>query len=318
MNIWKYIENKLDESKALYLMIVVESHGSSPGKQGFTMAVCEDGSLAGSIGGGAMEFDLVEECRGMLRNEVYTTFIKKQNHHGETADSTGMMCSGEQTVAFKPLTKTNKSIIRNITHSLLDNERGSLKISHNDFGFDTTSVIKETQYEFFFTENDNWHYNEIIGFISTIYIIGAGHVGYAVSKLMSQLGFNVEIFDNRTNLLMLDDNPYANKKKVIDYKKTDHYICESSDSYVVIMTNNHQDDKEVLGLLIRKNLAYIGLMGSKAKVAKFKRALIDEGFTEIELDRVHAPIGLPINSITPDEIAVSIAAEIIKVKNKIT
>lgn len=315
MNIWNFIEKKLDQGNILYLMVVTESKGSSPGKQGFNMAVSSDNSLFGSIGGGTMEFNLVEECKENLRRKEFRVYSKVQKHDGDKADSTGMICSGKQIVAFIPLTKEDKQDISDILSCLNSNCTGLLEITEENFCFHKTKESIDLKYQFAVDDKGNWKYQEVIGYKNTLYIIGAGHVGYAVSRLFSQLGFNVIVYDNRSDLDMLDNNQYANEKKVIDYKIVDQFVSEGNNKFVVIMTNNHQHDIDVLSKLIPKNLAYLGLMGSKSKVAKFKKSLIEMGFGDRDLTRIHAPIGLQINSITPDEIAISIAAEIIKVKN---
>lgn len=315
MNIWNYIEDKLSEKNSLYLMIVVDSKGSSPGKPGFSMVVSNDGGLFGSIGGGSMEFKLVEHCRKLLRNSIYNIFVKKQIHNGSTEDSSGMMCSGEQTIAFLPLSAADIQNVKRITSCLNENKTGIFKITGDDYSFTLSEEISESQYFYSKSNNDNWLYNEIIGFKNNIYIIGAGHVGFALSKLFFQLGFKVFLYDNRDNFKMFIDNPYAHKKLIIDYNKTDQYVAKGSNSYVVIMTNNHTQDIEVLRALIGEKVSYLGLMGSKNKVSRLKKMLKNDGVTDDELNRLYAPIGIPIHSQTPDEIAISIAAEIIQVKN---
>lgn len=315
MNIWNFIEDKLCEKNSLYLMIVVDSKGSSPGKPGFNMAVSTDGGLFGSIGGGSMEFKLVEHCRKLLRNSKHDIFTKKQIHKGNSDDSSGMMCSGEQTIAFLPLLQSDIQNVKQITSCLKENKTGILKITCNDYCFKLSEETFETQYLYSTKEDNSWMYREIIGFKNNIYIIGAGHVGFALSKLFFQLGFNVFLYDSRDNFKMFIDNPYAHKKHVIDYKKADLHVSSGSNNYVVIMTNNHTQDIEVLRALIGKKVAYIGLMGSKNKISRLKKMLKNDGVSDDELNSLYAPIGLPINSQTPDEIAISIAAEIIKVKN---
>lgn len=315
MNIWNFIENKLSEKNSLYLMIVVNSKGSSPGKPGFSMAVSSDGGLFGSIGGGSMEFKQVEYCRDLLRNNKHNLFTKKQIHKSNSVDSSGMMCSGEQTIAFLPLNQSDIQNVKQITSCLKENKTGIFRVSGNDYSFKLSDDNNETQYLYSTKEDNNWIYSEIIGFKNNIHIVGAGHVGFALSKLFFQLGFKVFLYDNRDNFSMFIDNPYAHKKTVLDYKEADKFILSSSNSYVVIMTNNHSQDIEVLRALIDKKLTYLGLMGSKTKVLKLKKILKDEGVKDDDLNRLYSPIGIPIHSQTPDEIAISIAAEIIKVKN---
>ncbi len=296
-------------------MVVIEIHGSSPGKQGFSMAVCSDGSLNGSIGGGSMEFNLVEQCKKMLAAGEQQSFIKKQVHKGNVKDGSGMMCSGEQTIAFIPLIPSDIQNVVKITSCLEKKETGILELSEKGYRFSQSNESFEFQYHCSITNKEKWEFSEVIGYKNIIYIIGAGHVGFAVSKLFSQLGFKVVLFDNRPNLSMLNNNPFADEKLTVNYDNIGKYISDGENSYVIIMTNNHAHDKEVLSLLSRKNVKYLGMMGSKEKVAAIKNQIINDGFTPDELHHLHAPIGISISSETPDEIAISIAAEIIQVKN---
>ena len=296
-------------------MVNIESNGSSPGQQGFGMAVCSDNSLYGSIGGGAMEHRLVEDCKRMLNTKKEQIFIKKQVHKGNVNDGSGMICSGEQTIAFIPLDPSHINEIVQITSCIDEKKIGIFELSPSGFNFSFSKEIHNIQYQCSITDENNWSYTEVIGFRNTLYIIGAGHVGFAVSKLFSQLGFKVIVIDNRPDLDMLVDNTFADEKLVINYKNADDYITEGSNSYVVIMTNNHTHDDQVLSLLVRKKVKYLGLMGSKEKVASLMNSMNKKGFTIDELSWVHSPIGVSINSKTPDEIAISIAAEIIGIKN---
>lgn len=315
MNIWNFIETKLNENKKLFLLVIIDSKGSSPGRQGFKMAVCDDNSLFGSIGGGSMEFNLVEKSRKMLSEGNFNFFTSKQVHKGDSNEGSGMICSGEQTVVFVPLDSKDKDNISLIYDCIAQNKTGILKISQKDYSFIATENVADLQFLYKEKEDGQWLFNEIIGFKSTIYIVGAGHVGFAVSKLFAQLGFKVVIIDNRPDLNMLVDNAYADEKLLVDYSKIDEYIVEGNNSYIVIMTNNHSYDKDVLSHLIRKKVKYLGMMGSKSKVAEIKKLMKEDGFTDEQLNGVYSPIGISIKSETPDEIAVSIAAEIISIKN---
>ena len=317
MNIWSFIKDKLNQEKSIYLMVVIEIHGSSPGKQGFSMAVCSDGSLNGSIGGGSMEFNLVEQCKKMLAVGEQQSFVKKQVHKGNVEDGSGMMCSGEQTIAFIPLTPSDIKNVVKIMSCIEKKETGILTMSERGYYFSQSSESFEFQYQCSIINEEKWEFREVIGYKNIIYIIGAGHVGFAVSKLFSQLGFKVVLFDNRPNLSMLNDNPFADEKLIVNYNNIGKYIFEGEHSYVIIMTNNHAHDKEVLSLLLRKKVKYLGMMGSKEKVAAIKTQIINDGFAPDELHHLNAPIGISISSETPDEIAVSIAAEIIQIKNAV-
>lgn len=309
MNIWQFIGDKISENKEVYLLLVIDSHGSSPGKQGFKMAVCDDGSLSGSIGGGTMEYELVERCKTLLSSNEKKNFILKQIHNEGSDESSGMICSGEQTIGFVSLNSNDISTISDIIQHIEANNPGNIRLDID--GIRLVDYDHDPAFEYNHNKEGYWEYNEVIGIKNKIYILGAGHVGFSVSKVFSLMDFEVILFDNRPDLKMLEENPFAHVKKAIDYNEIDKYIEEGNYSYVVIMTSKHDDDKLLLSLLINKKLKYLGLLGSKAKVAKFKALLPNENFSKI-----HAPIGVKINSISPDEIAMSIAAEIISVKNQ--
>jgi len=316
MNLWNFIYDQLNADHKIILMIVVESYGSSPGRQGFKMAISETGEMSGSIGGGIMEYQMVELAKKMF-HQPFAPFIKRQNHNKEAEkDQSGMICSGHQVIAFYPLLpeKENKILIRNIIDCLNNNCKQVLSILPDKI--DLKEKQQENQYESAIVNENTWEYHERISYKNEIYIIGGGHVGLAFSQMMRFLDFYVHIVDNREDLNTMKQNNFAHQKHYIDYNKIDEFIPEGNNIYAVIMTHKHISDKNVLKNLIRKDLKYLGLMGSKTKVKKIFEQLIGEGYTEEELQKVYSPIGIDIKSETPEEISVSIAAEIIKVKNK--
>jgi xanthine dehydrogenase accessory factor len=161
-----------------------------------------------------------------------------------------------------------------------------------------------------------FRYEERLGHKNDLYIVGGGHCALALSDLMSKMDFYIRLFDDRPELNTLDKNSFAHEKRVIDsYETIDEFVPSSPDAYVVVMTLGYKFDEIVIRQLIHKDFKYFGVLGSKAKMATLLRNLKAEGFPADRLDRIHTPIGLPINSHTPEEIAVSIAAEIISVKN---
>ncbi len=313
MYFWKTLLKKLQEDQKVYLLTVIENIGSSPGRQGFKMMVAEDGSIFGSVGGGIMEFNLVEEIKGILKNKSQSIFLKKQIHKEKLKDSSGMICSGEQTIVFHPLAKNHIQLIKNIIDCLQNDKKGVFHLSPSLFEFYTEEIA--TQYHYKINNSKDWYYKEQIGFKDTLYIVGGGHVGFSTSKIFRLLGFHIVIFDDRKHLNTFDLNDYAHEKHVINYQEIDKYIKPGKESYIAIMTNKHSDDKFVLSKIIKNKYKYLGVLGSKTKMQNMFNLMLKEGFTDEELNRVYTPIGLSINSKTPDEIAISIAAQIIKVKN---
>ena len=168
---------------------------------------------------------------------------------------------------------------------------------------------------FEFADEQNWKYQENITQQDTIYIIGGGHVGLALSKVMSLLGFYIVLLDNRPSLQTMELNQFADEKKVINYDDIEKYLEEGDHSYIAIVSHTHETDKFTLQKVMNKNFKYIGMMGSKSKVKNVMNELKQLGFSEEKLKRIHSPIGIEIKSETPEEIAISIAAEIIKIRN---
>ena len=173
----------------------------------------------------------------------------------------------------------------------------------------------EDKFDIRITSPEDWIYKEQIGFKNMLYLVGGGHVSVAVSALFVTLGFYVIVFDDRENLNTLEQNTSAHQKLIVEYQEISNYISEGKQNYVAIMTNRYIDDKLILSKLIHKKLAYLGVLGSTAKLKAMWEVLEREGITKSQLDRVHGPIGVSIKSQTPHEIAVSIAAQVIQVKN---
>jgi xanthine dehydrogenase accessory factor len=314
MTYWQHLLDILYSNQAVYVLTVIENSGSSPGRKGFKMLVAQDGFIYGSIGGGIMEIALVKEAQKLLLDESPPTFIKQQIHRGSIKNGSGMICSGEQTVAFHCLNSIHLPVIHSIMECIKNGENGSLCLTPTSYVFSHKPL--ERQFDCQIISNKDWVFEEHVGFRETLYIVGGGHVGFAVSEILMKLGFHVTIFDNRKDLNTLENNSFAHERLVVDYKDIHDYIDQGDHSYVVIMTNKYIDDKLVLHKLIRNDYKFIGVLGSKAKLKTLWKDLHKEGFTNEELDKIYAPIGLPIKSETPIEIAVSIAAQIIQVKNK--
>ncbi len=138
----------------------------------------------------------------------------------------------------------------------------------------------------------------------------------ALSELMSKMDFQITVFDDRPNLNTLEKNKFAHGVEIIEsYEQIGELIHSNKNTYVVVMTLGYKFDEIVIRQLFDKKFKYFGALGSKAKMKTLIRKLEKEGFDKTRLAKIHTPIGLPINSHTPEEIAVSIAAEIIAVKN---
>ncbi|HDP75590.1 MAG TPA: XdhC/CoxI family protein [Bacteroidales bacterium] len=315
--IWQFISSKIEQNIDVYLITVAETLGSSPGKVGFKMAAAADGSLYGSIGGGIMEYQLVELARKELKSKSGISFLKRQVHsHDAGEDKSGMICSGEQTQIFNYLSKANNENVKKIIELIENNKPGKIILTNSGIDIYTGESHLNT-IDIEFQKNENaFRYSEPIEIKETVYIFGAGHISVPLSQILAILDFRVEVYDNRKELSTFIQNNYAHKKEVIDYKHVSELIPEGKNSYVVIMTFGHKFDEIVLKQLLKKNIKYLGMIGSKSKVTTIFENLISEGFSKDKVERVCSPIGLPIGGQTPAEIAVSIAAQIVEWRNK--
>jgi xanthine dehydrogenase accessory factor len=148
-----------------------------------------------------------------------------------------------------------------------------------------------------------------------LYIIGAGHVGFHLARMASEAGFRIHVVDDREKFANADRFPAADDVVVDDIGRWLHDADLAPAAYVVVVTRGHTHDFEALRALAARDLRYLGLIGSRAKVTRIFDALEAEGMPQACLAKVHAPIGLQIGAVSPQEIAVSILAELIAVRH---
>ncbi len=324
LEIWQFAARRLKKHEPAMLLVVAESSGSSPGRQGFKMVVAEN-DLAGSIGGGVMEVRLVEQAKLKIKNEELKidSEIVEQIHRKNSSDSSGMICSGRQTVIFFELNSSHLKEVEKIIAALENQKPGRLQISNFKFQIEEKPGLvpdgpQNADFRFERTGENAFFYEENLGFKNKLFIVGGGHCALALSELMSKMDFYITLFDDRADLNTLAKNEFARAKKIIEsYAQIGDFIESGASSYVVVMTLGYKFDEIVIRKLFDKNFKYFGVLGSRAKMKTLLKALEKEGFDKEKLARIRTPIGLKINSRTPQEIAVSIAAEIIAVKNSV-
>lgn len=290
---WLTLENRL------VLLVVIANEGSSPGRKGFKMLVSKH-EMFGTIGGGIMEHKLVEYARTLLDKPAFTPFAKQQIHDKSAVkDQSGMICSGQQTVAFFDL---DRHLLPTIEAILADPEA---QVTYSNLGINAPE-----------NPQTDWFFKESNAVIPKAYIIGGGHVGLALSQVLSLLDFEIHILDHRENLNTMQANGFARTKQVIDFETIDQYIPEGDDVYVIIMSFGYRTDDIIIRRLLGKPFKYIGMLGSKEKIATLFKDLVNDGFAHADIEKVFAPIGLDIKSETAHEIAISVAAQLIQIKNK--
>lgn len=301
---WRQLYATLEAGQSCVLMVVTGSVGSSPGRKGFKMFVGSTGTMYGSIGGGSMEHKLVELARSLMYQPAAFPFSKNQVHRADEArDRSGMICSGEQTVAFYLLTPEDQELL----HRIASSSATSYELVLSSSGIQLYKADVPSPADVWFRERLNTQ--------PRIAIVGGGHVGLALSRVMHQLGFHVTQIDHRDELNTMAANQWAHEKRVVEFENIETCIPDDPEIFIALVSHGYRTDEIALRRLIRRRWKYLGMLGSKAKVDAMWAKLNADGYTDGELARVHAPIGIPIGSVTPEEIAVSIAAGIIRVKN---
>src|ERR1700739_4869399 len=147
----------------------------------------------------------------------------------------------------------------------------------------------------------------------TLYLFGGGHVSMAVAKAAEQAGFAICVIDDREAFANRERFPMAGDV-FTTYENAFEKICPNASSYLVIVTRGHKEDMRVLAWAVRTDARYVGMIGSKRKVMSVYKALEKEGYKPEEFERVYAPMGLDIGALSPEEIAVSIAAELVAIR----
>jgi xanthine dehydrogenase accessory factor len=214
-----------------------------------------------------------------------------------------------------PVTPEDAGAIWQIINCLQQNKNGSLQLSPAGLQV-TEDRIPDTDHRFSMQSESDWVYEEKLGYKHRLLVIGGGHCALALCRIMSQMDFYIQVFDDRADLPTLEQNIYAHETNIVhDYQELQQRISSGNNCYVVVMTVGYRTDDVTIRALLGKSFRYMGILGSKAKIDQLFTTYRQDGVPEETLLRMHAPIGLSIKSETPEEIAVSIAAEIIQAKN---
>jgi xanthine dehydrogenase accessory factor len=151
-----------------------------------------------------------------------------------------------------------------------------------------------------------------------LYVFGAGHVAFNLCQTAASAGFEVIVTDDRSSYATTERFPAAREVHALDFDEAMQKLDPNESSYIVIVTRGHRDDMRILRWAVQTRARYIGMIGSKRKVIEIFKTLQKEGLPAHLFDRVHAPVGLDIGAVTPEEIAVAITAELIAVRRNAT
>ncbi|ACV64156.1 protein of unknown function DUF182 [Desulfofarcimen acetoxidans DSM 771] len=337
----------LEDGQDLVLATILSQSGSTPRTAGTKMIVLSDGKIIGTIGGG-----LVEAAVQKTAAEVWLAAggaqVKVFDLTGADAQSMDMICGGRLEILIEYVTSdpANLQIYKELDLALrksqrlylitvlgqgpdskgqllyraVIDERSVLKESIlSDTAFNTEklneliSITDKSRYPVVFNvENQKIIVEPCFG-TGTVYLYGAGHVSQQVASLAALVDFRTIVLDDRKEFANRERFKQADRVEVItSFTEPFADPAPGADSYVVIVTRGHSHDKTVLAQVLRTKAKYIGMIGSNRKRDAIYTALLQEGFTQEDLNRVYCPIGLEIGAETPEEIAVSIVAELVK------
>ncbi|MCF7810135.1 XdhC/CoxI family protein [bacterium] len=245
---------RLERRENFAMVTIVSVSGSTPRKPGSRMLVSPNGSIIGSVGGGAVDKLSIKAALKAL-NTGNTEFIEL-NFDSEEESRTGMICGGKVKVLIEPFGAGPK-----------------------------------------------------------LFLFGAGHVGHATARLIVDIGFDLTVLDSRKEWANTERFP-ASAIKVDKIEKLSEELITTDRDFILVMTHSHNEDFKAVIRLLKKPFYYLGVIGSPSKAADIRKRLAQEGFTKEEIARITCPIGIKIGSHTPAEIAVSVAAQLIELRNK--
>lgn len=330
MNLYKIICEYLDLDKIGILATVIKRTGSAPRDVGAKMFVGEDGKAFGTVGGGLLENKTYKEALAIMGRNVIKTFNVSMN--AEDIRAKDMICGGDVTILLEPVTTKHRDVYRQI-EAIKKNKQKGLIVTSFSSGVLTKTLFDEVgnitgdepdqriidqirmlpRLKTFLSTEE--YFLEPIGQYLRLYLFGAGHVSQYVAQIAKIADFDVSIIDDRKEFANHERFPNADAIIVANIQDSFYCLDFTGDEYVVIASRSHEYDAQILEEALDKQARYIGMIGSKRKIKIITDSIRKKGYDDTVIESIHTPIGIPINAETPQEIAVSIVAELIKVKN---
>ena len=331
MDLYEGIEQYLKDKKKGMLATVIFRAGSAPRDVGAKMFVGQDGKTFGTVGGGRLEADSYNEAVRLMRSGETT--ILRIRMDGDAVAGEGMLCGGNVDILLEPIDERYIEIYRRIGYLAKRGRKGVIvtKYGHNTF----SKTLIEQDLEITggpLTDDEIREFHDYLGEMkpviiddtvieplqssSVLYIFGAGHVSQFLSKVAKMVDFRVVVIDDRQEFANRERFPDADEIITEDFHRVFDRLKFSGSEFAAIVTRGHKYDSDVLRETLKRPVQYIGMIGSRRKVKIVFDYMRESGFDDEVISRVHAPIGLDINAETPQEIAISIAAEMIKIRGE--
>ena len=319
----------LRAGERVVLCTILAVAGSTPRNAGAKMAVFADGSFAGTIGGGTVEFEALQKARKALLSGKSGIEVFHLRHPADDGDP---LCGGDVTVYFQLLCGENSMHRQRIdgmleslgqpvnswviTEIRRDNEWScGIYDEKNGLRFlpdtDAAPLRQWMTRRAALTEGERQYLVEPLARAERLYVFGGGHVTQALVPVLTGVGFRVIVLENRREFADKSLFPTADQVVQAEFSELTRLFSVTALDGIVIMTRGHREDDQVLRQALETEAGYVGVIGSRRKAQLTLERLRKDGVQETDLRRIHSPIGLPIGAETPEEIAVSVAAELI-------
>src|SRR5450432_532247 len=256
MDIYEEIVELRRQGRRGAVATITTARGSIPSFQTAKMLVRDDGSIAGTIGGGCVEAEVWQAAREVMEEAKPRTLTFNLNSNPKYDN--GLVCGGTLEVFIEPVLPP-----------------------------------------------------------ALLYIFGAGHVAYNLYKVAGIAGFDVIVVDDRASYANRERFPEAREVIAEDFEDVTRRLHVPESAYIVIVTRGHRDDMRILRWAVNLNTRYLGMIGSRRKTISIYKELEQEGIAADKFADIHAPVGLEIGAVTPEEIAVAIVAEMIAVRRRV-
>jgi xanthine dehydrogenase accessory factor len=329
----------LTKGENVALATIIADSGSTPRGAGARMAVISDGSFAGTIGGGALEYRVQQMALEALASSASPTGKESRSKSFCLApndkEDLGMICGGDVTVYIQYISCADEKV-RSLFEFAVE------LFSQNIDSWIVTDITDEAEWRMGIyaqgAENKNTlpdlarhkelftnkaaqieisgrkYYSEPLTRAGKVYVFGGGHIAQELIPLLSHLDFRCVLFDSLEKFANKELFPCAESIIIGDFNNISAGVSVTEKDYVVVVTRGHRSDSAVQSQAMKLKPHYIGVIGSRKKIETVAKKLLEQGFTQDEINSVHTPIGIDIKGDTPAEIAVSIAAELILVR----
>ena len=317
------------------LASVAKRRGSLPMSGTAKMLVSASGARHGTVGGGCLEAEIIERAMSVLERRVPAASTHSLN--AELAGDYGLTCGGTAEMVIEPVfpdpvlaavyaeaaavVARGERAVMGTALDWSDGPRKALWITANGaarvVGLADAALARA--FAAFDARAETPAFDDVVLMESVsgkprLVVFGAGHVGARVAQAAAFAGWRVTVVDDRADFADAARLPFAERAIVCDFHDVASTVAVDQDSYVVIATRGHQHDVVLAGQLAARPMRYLGMLGSRRKVALTAKVLREWGVSAADLDRMHAPVGLSIGADTPEEIAVSVVAEMIAVR----